>query len=151
MTEKTIFDKLSGRALKSGLLNDYARLGHARKVQELLEDSDLDLNIEDCLGNTPLMCACRSGSKDIAQMLVTAGAEVNFVNALGESALNIAVQQEDDDMALFLLEAGADYRQCSQIPLSDAVHRKIDELEKEKNLQKAVAFTRRRRTQERKP
>lgn len=57
---------------------------------------------------TPLIYAARTGSIDVAKVLLDAGADVNQVSRYGWSPLLAAVQNRNYRMARFLIDNGAD-------------------------------------------
>ena len=57
---------------------------------------------------TPLIYAARTGTVDVAQVLLDAGADVNQASRYGWSPLLAATQNRNYKMATFLIERGAD-------------------------------------------
>lgn len=75
-------------------------------------------------GETALAAAARSGSVEIARLLLSAGADVNRAGALADLPLSIAVARGDAPLAALLLRAGSrtDVRDpAGYLPLSRAV------------------------------
>jgi ankyrin repeat protein len=81
--------------------------GQTDAVKSLLSGKDVDVNITDTEGNTPLIEAARFGHDDIARTLIAHGADLQAKNKDGDSALMLAVKNEHQDMVKVLTEAGA--------------------------------------------
>lgn len=105
----TTFTKTSGEApIHLAVGNLYLGV-----VSALLEskDSQLQLNLKDKQGETPLSLAIKVSLKkarDIIMALIKAGADINQTNEKGLTLLHQAVLKEDSATAIFLLENGAD-------------------------------------------
>jgi ankyrin repeat protein len=84
-----------------------AREGKADVVRALLSGHDVNVNIADAQGNTPLIEASRFGHNDVALALVEHGADVKMKNKEGQTALMLAVKNGHDDVVKVLKEAGA--------------------------------------------
>ncbi|XP_043485040.1 rabankyrin-5 [Leptopilina heterotoma] len=105
----TTFTKLTGEApIHLAVTNLYIGV-----VQALLEakDAQLQLNLKDKQGETPLSLAIKVSLKkarDIIVALIKAGADINQKNEKGLTLLHQAILKEDSATAIFLLENGAD-------------------------------------------
>lgn len=67
-------------------------LGHDEVVKLLLSTRDVDINISDNLGFTPLNSAAGSGHGNIVELLIESGARVNVTNNEGDTPLHSAVR-----------------------------------------------------------
>ena len=56
----------------------------------LLSNQYIDLNIQNKLGDTPLIAASYKGHADVVDLLVAKGADVNVVNNAGDTARKAA-------------------------------------------------------------
>ena len=78
------------------------------KVSNLFNHKNIDVNIQDTVGNTPLITTCQSGKKNrfaTAKMLLTCkDIQINAVNKYGDSAKFFAKRYDYDDGLLKLLE-----------------------------------------------
>lgn len=84
-----------------------AREGKADVVRALLSGNDVNVNMTDEQGNTPLIEAARFGHDDTARALIEHGANVQAKNKAGQTALMLAVSNGHDDVVRVLKEAGA--------------------------------------------
>lgn len=81
----------------------------------LLAQNDINPNLQDRAGDTPLLSAVAAGWSEGVSRLLKARANINLANAGGETPLIRAVLLHDETIARQLLEAGAnpdiaDYR-----------------------------------------
>lgn len=53
-------------------------IGDYKVVRNLIKISDVDMNIQDDLGNTPLHLACATGNKYIIEVLLLKSSEIDF-------------------------------------------------------------------------
>ena len=84
-----------------------AREGKADVVRALLSGNDVNVNITDAQGNTPLIEAARFGHDDVTRVLIERGADLKAKNKEGQTALMLAVKNGHDDVVRILKEAGA--------------------------------------------
>lgn len=84
-----------------------AREGQANTVKSLLVAQDVDVNVRDEQGNTPLIEAARNGHDDIVRTLLAAKADVRAKNNAGQTALMLALQGGHDQVVAALKQAGA--------------------------------------------
>ena len=84
-----------------------AREGKPDVVRALLSGDNVDVNITDAQGNTPLIEAARFGHDSVARALVERGAKLDVKNKDGQTALMLAVKNGHDDVVRVLKEAGA--------------------------------------------
>ena len=84
-----------------------AREGKPDVVKALLSGGNVDVNVTDAQGNTPLIEAARFGHDSVARALVEHGAKLDAKNKDGDTALMLAVKNGHDDVVRVLKEAGA--------------------------------------------
>jgi len=86
--------------------------GDAKRVRELLEAGNTDVNAADHEGHTALHWAAESGHAEVARLLLTIGkADVNRKASderLGTTALHIAASEVRSEVVSTLLDNGAD-------------------------------------------
>ncbi|KAK6183826.1 hypothetical protein SNE40_006421 [Patella caerulea] len=75
---------------------------------QLLIRREIDVNLSNCSGKTPLLTACVNNNINIIRLLLEVGCDVNVKDHMGSSALMIAVEREDMELAELLLTRGAD-------------------------------------------
>ncbi|KAL3079647.1 hypothetical protein niasHS_013929 [Heterodera schachtii] len=66
-------------------------------VQQMLFSPEVDRNITDKYGQTPLIHAVICGRRETAKLLITHGANVQKVDNFGKTALNYAIEMNDDE------------------------------------------------------
>jgi len=76
-------------------------------VIQLLLSKGANKDVQDKIGNTPLMMAARNGEETVAQFLVDQGANVNLINNKGYSALTYAYEQGHEKIFELLKTSGA--------------------------------------------
>jgi ankyrin repeat protein len=76
-------------------------------VQRLIQEEPGIVQMEDHLGQTPLITACILGYIDIVKILVTHGSNINHQAQNGDSALFTAVLQKEIEIVEYLIERGA--------------------------------------------
>ena len=81
--------------------------GNSDVVKALLSAGDVNVNVTDEGGNTPLIEAARFGHDDIARALIARGASLEKKNLRGDTALSLAVTNGHDEVVKVLKEAGA--------------------------------------------
>lgn len=77
-------------------------------VQTLLKRGGADVNKRDESGNTPLICTCLKGARDLVKLLLDAGADANLPNQRGRTPLHFAAESGNAQIIALLAEAGAD-------------------------------------------
>lgn len=95
------------RSTGEGALHIVTRRSDATYLRVLLQQDDINANLQDNRGNTPLIIAAERGWDEGVQILIKYGANVNTANSSGETPLIRAVQVHDIDVARALLTAGA--------------------------------------------
>jgi ankyrin repeat protein len=91
---------------KKSLLH-YAVLGSAMDVIQYLLDLDINVNMVDSHGETPLFDCARKGKLDIAKLLISKFATVNVENRVGELPIHLAAFKGEIDMIKLLIESGS--------------------------------------------
>ena len=84
--------------------------GNFKEVQASLESLpiEINVNVQDDKGLTPLMCASANGHLDIVEYLIRErGANLNIKNNEGKTALDLAKENRQEKVAEFLRKAGA--------------------------------------------
>ena len=92
---------------KNKLMFKYALLGNKKMLKFLYENCDCDFNTFDDDGNTPLMLAVKSGSREATEYVLTKGAHPNYKNAFGITPLHLATRKNSETLVRVLLEYGA--------------------------------------------
>jgi ankyrin repeat protein len=77
-------------------------------MQELLETSPDNLNIQDSREHTPLFLAVHHGHESVAKLLLNMGARVDLPDTDGNSPLHAAADQGSTRVVQMLLDKGAD-------------------------------------------
>jgi hypothetical protein len=86
--------------------------GDLRKLRNLIERGNVDLNME-YLSYTPLIMAAYRNKKNVAELLLRGGADVNRANYYGETALRIAASKGNFEFFKLLIDYGADINRRS--------------------------------------
>lgn len=76
-------------------------------VAECLK-SDIEVNVRDRFGRTPLGLASTLGSTHVVKLLLEHGANPDFPDSVGQTPLMLAVRNDRADAVAVLLTAGAD-------------------------------------------
>ena len=81
--------------------------GNFKEVRAILESLPIEINIDvkDDNGLTPLMCATRNGHLNVVQYLIKEGANPNIKNNEGKTALDLAEENGCKEVAEFLRKA----------------------------------------------
>ncbi|MBQ7885130.1 MAG: ankyrin repeat domain-containing protein [Clostridia bacterium] len=106
------------------LMFKYALDGNKKMLKFIYQNCDIDFNITDADGNTPLMFAVKSGSREAVEYVLNNGANVNYLNNLGITPLHLATRKNSQTLVRVLLEFGAfvDIEDAyMQTPIFDAV------------------------------
>ncbi len=88
------------------LIHWASRTGDIPTLNALIR-SDVNSDVEDAEGNTPLMIALKNSHLEIAEKLAKRCKNVEASNQQGETALDIAVSNGDLTVAVFLIRNGA--------------------------------------------
>jgi len=98
---------LSISAASGTELHNAIESGDVGNVMRIMAADSSVIAVTDEAGNTPLHLACRSGSVEIANLLIDAGADINAVNSQGMTPLRTAIHARRADVAVLLLDKGA--------------------------------------------
>ena len=111
----------SGIALLAALSHPCQRTQY-RLLQTLLKVRNIDVNLVDHLGTTPLMRACQTGNLAAVRLLcLSPGLDVNLSNKLGSTALILAVRNNNLDIVNFFRTKVPDMDWNKNSPILDAV------------------------------
>lgn len=96
------------RSTGEAALHIVARRSDSLYLRVLLQSEDVNPNIQDRRGNTPLIAAVEQSWGEGVGILLKYGANVNLANASGETPLIRAVLMHNEAITRQLIEAGAD-------------------------------------------
>ena len=91
-----------------GALHIVIKRSDATYLTVLINQPDINVNLQDREGNTPLLIAAERGWEAGVNALVAKNANVNLANSGGVTPLIRAVQVHDIEIVRTLLDAGAD-------------------------------------------
>ncbi|TQS31775.1 hypothetical protein Golomagni_07934, partial [Golovinomyces magnicellulatus] len=97
-----------------------AQNGYADVFDLVGEIGNVNLNVQDLDGRTPILYTAMSGSLSVMKQLVELGANVNIVDRYGNAPLAMAVRNGHVDMADFLLQ-----QHDIDVALKDSVGRSV--------------------------
>jgi ankyrin repeat protein len=83
--------------------------GDNKRLQEIVENHDININHKAKDGATPLLLAISLNKTEIAQLLISYGADINIADEDGITPLHLAVQSENLNLVEYLLKNGADF------------------------------------------
>ena len=89
-------------------LHHCAENGLTSSVKRLLSIRNINVNVKDVSGGTPLHCAALYGHVEIARLLLQNGADVNAKDNFGWTPLHFAAKYDHIDILHLLVENGAD-------------------------------------------
>ena len=95
------------RSTGEGALHIVVKRSDSTYLRVLLQQDEINPNLQDNRGNTPLIIAAERGWSEGVQILIKYRANVNLANSSGETPLIRAVQVHDIDVVRVLLDAGA--------------------------------------------
>lgn len=95
------------RQTGEGALHIIVKRNDSTYLRVLLQQDDINANLQDGRGNTPLLIAAERGWDEGVSILIKYGANVNMANSSGETPLIRAVQVHDINVVRTLLDAGA--------------------------------------------
>ena len=78
-------------------------------IQKLVEEKNMDVNVTNKFGDTPLHYVCLRGDLPVVMYLLGHGAEMNAQNKFGETPLDYALDAEHSHVANYLIENGAKF------------------------------------------
>lgn len=84
------------------ILSWAASNGHSKFTQYLLERKEIDVDVQDQNGFTPLMYAAVNGHKQVVEELLKAGAKIDKADLAGYDALTYAKAVGNESIAAFL-------------------------------------------------
>ncbi|XP_076341142.1 rabankyrin-5-like [Tachypleus tridentatus] len=84
-----------------------AKNQHHRPL-EILVKAGADLDVQNDLGLTPLMCAVDTGSTEVARVLIDFGTDTNLSDRNGQTSLHYAAYKNLPDIVKYLLHHGCD-------------------------------------------
>jgi uncharacterized protein len=84
-----------------------AAAGNGDTVKSLLTATDIDVNVRDETGATPLILAARNGHDGVVKTLLIARADINAKDNQGKTAMMYASTGGHDDTVRALVQAGA--------------------------------------------
>lgn len=89
-------------------------LGNVDIVKQLLRQKNIDVNISDLTGNTPLHLAYATANEVIQKLLVRAGADGSVLNSDGLKPKDLAIEAPNiDSMVAVYAGPPADYRMAA--------------------------------------
>jgi uncharacterized protein len=91
---------------KKSLLH-YAVTGSAMDVIQYLLNLDINVNMADQHGETPIFDCARKGKTQIAKLLISKFANINVENRVGELPIHLAAFKGNLDMIKLLIQSGA--------------------------------------------
>ena len=83
-----------------------ARHGRYHECERILK-SDVDVDVRDEFGNTPLIVACQNGKKRLAKLFLRYKAGINNVNSHGNTSLHYCFTYGYGDLGDYLISKGA--------------------------------------------
>lgn len=91
MEEELLDNDLNGKESQQGLsfLHIAAKTGNLKIVQDIA-GTNININVQDNMGNTPLHYAIINGRADIAAFLIDRGADINIKNKNGQTPVHLA-------------------------------------------------------------
>ncbi|OQE17571.1 hypothetical protein PENSTE_c020G06726 [Penicillium steckii] len=95
-------------AKKSYILGSAAEAGDIEKLWVILSRSDIEIDVQDEFGRTPMMRAVERGRYEAVKFLLDRGAEVDAKNQSGQTSLIKACQGKRIGIAKLLISGGAD-------------------------------------------
>ena len=104
----------SSTAFAQETLGDLIRAGQREAVLAAITSPDLDVNVAEPDGSTPLLWATYKVDHDLVRALLKAGAKANTSNRYGASPLTEAVKLGDVELVRMLLDAKADPDSANQ-------------------------------------
>lgn len=90
-----------------GAIHQASTRGFTRIVQCFL-NHNVNVNLRDYCGQTPLHCAAGYGREGVVELLIGDGADVNLEDEVGQMALHCAAAQGSQIIIRLLLSKGAD-------------------------------------------
>ncbi|MBD3389477.1 hypothetical protein GF415_00795 [Candidatus Micrarchaeota archaeon] len=129
------------------LLHRAAENTNPRMLQHLLKIEGMDPNVQDGLGNTPLMAAATENNAAPLSLLRRRGAKLNQRNESGQTALMLAAWEGNTKSVKVLLSLGADYR-CRDVHKNNAAE--YAKMEGHPHIEKLIREVSRKKTRKKK-
>jgi ankyrin repeat protein len=83
-------------------------------VARSLIELGADIEAKDACQRTPLMFACKMGSKEMVELLLSYKADIKATNSLGDSCVTLAQKCGNPDVMVLLVSSGASIRPASR-------------------------------------
>ena len=100
--------------------------GHLEVIEELLA-ADVDIEVRDVRGMTPLNVAALYGHDKIAKLLITAGANKESTEfSQGLRPIHFAAIRGNEEVLVELLESGADKNALDSLGVSPLLHAHVN-------------------------
>jgi ankyrin repeat protein len=96
---------------KANPVKDFDRLlkqGESDEAVKLVTDGEIEIDVPDRTGQTPLIRASRAGDVAVMQALIDASADISVTDRVGRTPLMYAAQSKNAEAVRVLLDAGAD-------------------------------------------
>lgn len=90
----------------NGLLHYSCGLGDIQTTNYFLSRKDVDVNLRNCIEETPLMWACEKGQIEVATLLIDNGADVFKKTSNGDKAIHLAAKKGQCLTCNLLLDRG---------------------------------------------
>lgn len=131
-------DLLTGESLLHFAVSDWEQENKATDslIIDLLLAKELDINLKDNDGNTPLHRAIKDDQQEKALHLVANGANVNVMNNNGWNPTMLAVDRQQVDVLTQLLSANADVNLAGKDQWN-ALHLSVTKVKQDQNLENA--------------
>ena len=109
LTPKTPSSTTANRRNQKGEtpLHTVCKNGNLNKLNKLLEEDDVDIDVQDNFGWTPLHEACIHKRFECVKLLLEHGAEVNIQSDNNDTPLHDACAKDSADIVKLLLDFGA--------------------------------------------
>lgn len=112
---------LSGAYMGDNLLsmsNIHVLAGFGIGKEALRTLDEMQVDVRDSAGRTPLHVACSAGHLSVVKILLERGADKNALDRCGESPISVAVGKGRQAVVEFLLEIGVDMTQDKVFPVA---------------------------------
>jgi|GEM_PF-3541444 len=119
------------------LLMKSVKTSDAATIKRLLA-AGVNPNVNESLGDTPLMIASIRGDREIVEMLLDAGAEINATDEGGETAIVLAIRFQEKAVIELLLARGANLSFRDKYTGHTLLHRVADRPEMDADILKIV-------------
>jgi ankyrin repeat protein len=113
--------------INDSLLHTAAKAGHTDMINFLIYDCEVNVNIKNKYGETPLHYAAQKGLRDTVRLLISNGADVKSIAAGRLTPLHYAAKEGHIEVVRALIRSGAKIdatTSCGQTPLHLAIEKK---------------------------